>query len=183
MALIQAAAPRSGPEKLFDLGFGVYAKIKGAVDRSRPGVDPLTPWPALMGDQKRELGQAVAMLREAADQRHKEAQAHCGDIYRFGWGVAQDDRLAFVYNEKAAQQGHSGRSNNTGCYYRDGLGCEQSYVRSAEGFEKAARQGYTEAMLSFGSLYGNGQGVPQNYAQAAEWYEKAARQGSAAAQV
>ena len=45
-----------GPEKLFDLGYGMYAKIKGAVDRSRPGVDETIPWPALVGDQKREIG-------------------------------------------------------------------------------------------------------------------------------
>ena len=27
-----------GPEKLFDLGYGMYMKIRGGVDRSRPGV-------------------------------------------------------------------------------------------------------------------------------------------------
>ena len=36
------------------------------------------------------------------------AQTFCGDLYDFGDGVAKDDRLAFVYNEKAAQQGQPG---------------------------------------------------------------------------
>ena len=94
-----------GPEKLFDLGYGMYMKIKGAIDRSRPGVDDMTPWPALSDDQQCEMDQAVAMLREAADQGHVEAQAWCGSPYGCGRGVAQDDRLAFLYYEKGAQQG------------------------------------------------------------------------------
>ena len=36
-----------GPEQLFDLGYGMFAKIKGLIDRSRPGVDEMTPWPPL----------------------------------------------------------------------------------------------------------------------------------------
>ena len=44
-----------GPDKLFDLGHGMYMKIKGAIDRSRPGVDDRTPWPALLGEQQREI--------------------------------------------------------------------------------------------------------------------------------
>ena len=88
-----------GPEKLFDLGFGIYTKIKGAIDRSRPGVDETTPWPALSPEQQGEMDQAVTMLREAADQGHMEAQACCGMLYEFGWGVAKDDRLALLYSE------------------------------------------------------------------------------------
>ena len=172
-----------GPEKLFDLGRGMYAKTKGAVDRSSPGVDPRTPWPALVGDQKRVMDQAVVMLREAADQGHVDAQATCGDICGFGHGVAKDDRLAFVYTEKAAQQGHRECEFNTGVYYRDGLGCEQSYALAVEWYEKADRQGHAGAMQNLGALYHKGDGVPQNYARAAEWYEKAARQGHVGAQV
>ena len=90
-----------GPEKLYDLGYGIYWKVRG----SRPGVAPETPWPALSTKQQREMDQAVALLREAADQGHMEAQARCGDLYRFGDGVAKDDHLAFVYYEKAALLG------------------------------------------------------------------------------
>ena len=95
-----------GPEKLYDLGYGMFMKIKAAIDRSRPGVHQTTPWPALSDEQQCEMDQAVAMLREAADQGHMRAQGYCGDLYGLGRGVAQDDRLAFMYYEKAAQQGH-----------------------------------------------------------------------------
>ena len=124
-----------GLDKLYDLGYRKYEKIEGAIDRSRPGVDSRTPWPALSDEQQHEMDQAVAMLREAADQGHMEAQGCCGDIYGHGWGVAKDDHLCFVYTERAAQQGHPASEFNTGVYYRDGLGCEQSFVRAAEWFE------------------------------------------------
>ena len=94
-----------GPDQLFDLGYGMYSKIKGAIDRSRPRADIDKPWPALTAEQRSEMDHAVAMLREAADQGHMKAQAYVGELYTFGDGVAKDDRLAFVYYEKAAQQG------------------------------------------------------------------------------
>ena len=121
-----------GPEKLCDLGFSMYAKIKGAIDRSRPGVDQTTPWPPLSAEQQGEMDQAVAMLREAADQGHMQAQSCCGDLYEFGHGVAKDDRLSFVYGEMAAQQGQARSQFNTGVCYCHGRGCEQSYERAAE---------------------------------------------------
>ena len=46
-----------------------------------------------------KMDQAVTMLREAADQGHMWAQLDCGNLYGFGWGVAKDDHLAFVYYE------------------------------------------------------------------------------------
>ena len=82
-----------GPDKLFDLGYGMYSKIKGEVDRGRPGVAETDPWPALSTERQREMDEAVAMLREAADQGHMEAQGCCGCLYMFGWGVAKNERL------------------------------------------------------------------------------------------
>ena len=96
-----------GPDKLFDLGYGMYSKIKGEVDRGRPGVADTDPWPALSTERQREMNEAVAMLRESADQGHVKAQSYCGCLYMFGHGVAKDDRPGFVYSERAARQGLS----------------------------------------------------------------------------
>ena len=63
-----------GPDKLFNLGHGMFMKIRGAIHRSRPGVDQRTPWPGLSGQQRCEMDQAVIMLKEAADQGHVTAQ-------------------------------------------------------------------------------------------------------------
>ena len=90
----------------------MFCKIKGAIDRSRPGVDDQTPWPALSEEQQCEMDQAVAMLIEAANQGHVLAQGYCGNLYNLGRGVAQDDRLAFLYTEKGAQQGDAGCQSN-----------------------------------------------------------------------
>ena len=166
-----------GIEKLFDLGYGMFMKIKGDIDRGRPRADRLNPWPALSTEQQQEMDQARAMLREAADQGHMMAQAHVGDMYTFGWGVAKDDRLAFLYHEKAAQQGWVVSQHNIGVNYRDGLGCEQSYERAVEWYEKAARQGYSGAESELGRCYDKGEGVPRCYERAVEWYKKSAAKG------
>ena len=166
-----------GPDKLFDLGYGMYMKIKGAIDRGRPGVDERTPWPALSGEQQREMDEARAMLREAADQGHVLAQFYCGALYGTSRGVAKDDRLAFMYYEKAARQGESSCQLNTGIFYRDGRGCEQSYERAAHWYEKAAQQGYAAAINALGRLHSNGQHFPQNYERAVELYRKSAALG------
>ena len=166
-----------GPDKLFDLGYGMYMKIKGAIDRGRPGVDDRTPWPALSGEQQREMDEARAMLREAADQGHMEAQFHCGVMYGFGWGVAKDDRLALMYYEKAARQGHSVSQFNAG-NYRIGRRCEQSYERAAHWYEKAAQQGHAFAINGLGCLHYHGQHFPRNYERAVELYRKSAALGN-----
>ena len=160
----------------------MYMKTKGAIDRSRPGVDYETPWPGLSDEQRCEMDQAVAMLREAANQGHMEAQAYCGDLYDFGMGVAQDDRSALVYYVKAAQQGDAGCQHSAGVFYRDGRGCEQSYERAAQWFENGALREDADAMYELARLYFQGKGVPQNCERAVELFKGAALQGLMQAQ-
>ena len=166
-----------GPDKLFDLGHGIYSKIKGEVDRGRPGVADTDPWPALSAERQREMDEAVVMLREAADQGHVGAQGCCGCLYMFGCGVAKDERLGFVYTERAARHGLGWAQFNTGVNYQEGKGCDQSYERAAEWFEKAARKGSADAMVNLGLLYAKGQGVPQSYERAAELFKQSAALG------
>ena len=160
----------------------MYMRIRGTIDRSRPGVDHETSWPALSDAQQCEMDQAVAMLREAADQGHMRAQAICGALYQFGYGVAQDDRLALVYYEKAGQQGDAACQADAGHFYREGRGCEQSYERAVEWFEKAAVQGHPGATTGLGGLYLMGDGVPQNDERGVEWLKRAVLQGDMIAQ-
>ena len=170
-----------GPEKLYDLGYGIYWKVKGAIDRSRPGVAPETPWPALSTKQQREMDQAVALLREAADQGHMRAQTYCGDLYWFGSGVAKDDHLAVVYYEKAARQGDANAQCSLGYAYDHGEGVPQNEEKAFELYHQSAAQGDSCAQCNLGNFYRDGTGCEQNYECAAEWYEKAALQGYAGA--
>ena len=160
----------------------MYSKIARMINQSRPGVDPRTPWPALSDEHQREMDQALAMLREAADQGHMGAQAICGDIYRFGEGVAKDERLDFVYTEKAAQQGHSFSQHCMGYCYQQGTECKQSFEKAAEWYQKAARQGRPEAMTDLAALHYQGEGVPQSLERAIEWWRRAASEGQMIAQ-
>ena len=168
-----------GPEKLFDLGYLLYTKIKGAINESRPGTAPEAPWPTLPAEQQREMGQAVALLKEAADQGHAEAQANCGDLYRFGFGVANDDHLAFVYYQKAALQGHARAQCNLGFAYEYGQGVPQSHGKAFELYNQSAASGNADAQRNLGHCYRDGTGCEQNHELSAEWYEKAALQGHA----
>ena len=170
-----------GPEKRFNLGYGMFWKIRSAIDRSRPGVEPASPLASPVRRAAARDGPGSGHAERAADQGHTEAQVHCWEIYAFGWGVAQDRHLAFVYAEKAAQQGHPGCEFNLGYYYREGFGCAQSDERATEWYQKAAGHGEAVAMLNLGCLNRNGKGVPQSYEQAAKWVKKAARHGLAAA--
>ena len=117
---------------LFDLGYGMVMKIWGAINRSRPGVDPYTPWRPRSAEQQCEMDQAVAMFREAAEQGHMKAQMYLGEIYTSGLGVAKDERLALVYFEMAAHQGNSRSQLNVGNFYHGGHGCKLSYARAVE---------------------------------------------------
>ena len=101
-------------DKLFDLGFQKCFQVKAMIDQKRPGVAPETPWPPLSTAQQREMNQAVAMLTEAADQGHMEAQSRCAELFMCGRGVEKDDRRAFKYFEKAAQQGDMVSQHNVG---------------------------------------------------------------------
>ena len=157
-----------GPDKLHDLGFRIYAKIKYVVE---PNVSAFWEHISLAPAQQYGMDQSRALLLEAAAQGHMDAQTVCGDMYWFGQGVVQDHHLAFVYHEKAAQQGHMVCQYNTGVNYEFGNGCEQSHERAVEWYEKAAGQGVGPAMAALGSLYHNGQGVLQNYERAFELWQ------------
>ena len=91
-----------GPDKLYDLGWRIYAKIMAVVDPDRDADWEIT---TLSPAQQRGMDQARALLLEAAAQGHMDAQGVCAEMYYLGQGVAKDYRLAFVHSEKAAQQG------------------------------------------------------------------------------
>ena len=103
-----------GPDKLYDLGWRIYAKIVAVVDPDENADwDNITLSPV----QQRGMDQSRALMLEAAAQGHMMAQAVCADIYSGGRGVARDERLAFVYHEMAAQQGHMKFQYNMGVNY------------------------------------------------------------------
>ena len=170
-----------GPEKLFDLGLRMYKQVKAVIDRRRPGVLQKTPWPALSTEQQAKMDQAIAMLREGADQGHMGAQMCCGDLYLFGRGVEKNARLSFVYTEKAAHQGHAQSQKNTAVNYREGRGCKQSYKRAFQWYEQAAQNGDQMARTDLGALYAEGRGVQRNLKKARDLLTIEAKRGNPSA--
>mgnify|MGYP002821509946 CR=1 FL=1 len=134
-----------GLDKLYDLGYRMYWKVKGEIDRSRPKGEEYKPWPALSAEQQRVMDQAVAMMREAAAQGHVWAQFECGTLYQCGHGVAVDPRLAFMYFDKAAKQGHSPAQNMAAFCYELGLGVTQNYQEARRLYALSSAQGFPHA--------------------------------------
>eukprot|EP00622_Pseudochattonella_farcimen_P001827 FR736619.1.p1 GENE.FR736619.1~~FR736619.1.p1 ORF type:complete len:207 (+),score=20.24 FR736619.1:33-653(+) len=148
-----------GPDKLYDLGYRIYMKVRAEVE---PDLNASWEHISLSPAQQERMDQARALLLEAAAQGHMYAQAICGNMYDLARGVAKDERLAFVCYENAAEQGHMVCQYKVGIRYREGLGCEKNFEHSAYWFEQASDQGHPNAMSVLGSLYNNGHGVSQS---------------------
>ena len=79
---IKVAILPPGPDKLCDLGYGMYMKVKGEIDRGRPGVDEREPWPRLTAVQQREMDEAVAMPRQGGAYYCHLGHCHCDHCRR-----------------------------------------------------------------------------------------------------
>ena len=80
-----------GLDGLYDLGYRAYSRVKGKVERGE------VSWESLPASEQEEMDDAVAVLTEAAAQGHMMAQSHLGDVYSFGFGVAQDKARTFKF--------------------------------------------------------------------------------------
>ena len=107
-----------------------------------------------------------------------EARHYCGDLYRFGDGVAKDDHLAFVYYKKAALLGDADAQNSLGDAYDKGGGVPQSYDKAFQ----SAVQGNSVAQFNLGIFYRDGRGCEQSFEHSVKWFENAAVQGHSATQ-
>ena len=87
---------------LYDLGYRALERMNGKVGRGEMS------WTSLPASEREEMDDAVAVLTEAAAQGHMMAQAYLGNIYGFGFGVAQDDARAVHWFEAAVAQGLAG---------------------------------------------------------------------------
>lgn len=80
---------------------------------------------------------AFCALAEKGDDR---AQGSLGDMYRKGYGVAQDHTEAANWYGRAAEKGSAYAQNSLGIMYRDGLGVDRNPERAYAWFDLAARR-------------------------------------------
>ena len=139
-----------------------------------------TPHPAIIPEV--EGKEALADLKEGAQQGDARAQFNLGWCYSKGKGVTKDAVEAVKWYRMAAEQGDADAQFNLGNRYYDGEGVTKDMVEAVKWYREAAEQGDADAQANLGSRYCNGEGVAKDAVEAVKWYRKAAEQGLAAAQ-
>ena len=128
--------------------------------------------------KEKDYIKAMEYYRIAADAGDPRAMENIGRIYRFGWGVRQDDQQAMKWYERAFDAGNATATiamTEIGDGYCDGtsFGCQQAMLW----YKKAADAGNADAMNKIGMMYVKGL-AGRDYQQAMKWYERAADTGN-----
>ena len=76
-----------------------------------------------------------------AEQGFTIFQYILGQMYRQGWGVAQNYTEAVRWYRAAAEQGDAVAQHNLGFMYREGLGVPQNFVKAHMWFNVSASNG------------------------------------------
>jgi TPR repeat protein len=123
-----------------------------------------------------DLTQAVNWLRKAAAQGHADAELQVAQLYDFGFGVAQDERLALEWYRRAAEHGSAAGQRVVGDFYRKGRVVAADAAEAARWYRRAADGDDVRAQYELGQLYFTGTGVARDYEAAYLWFSLAASQ-------
>jgi len=126
---------------------------------------------------KKNVPQALKVLKEDAEKGVAKAQYNLGMMYANGWGVPQNDQEAIKWYLLAAEQMYAGAKVNIYTMAR------KNVPQALKFLTKDAENGVAEAQISLGTMYANGWGVPQNDREAIRWYLLAAEQMYAGAKI
>jgi TPR repeat protein len=121
----------------------------------------------------RQVPEAVAAWRKAADKGSTSAMVELGVLYGTGAGVARDEAQARKLFERAAEAGNPRGVTNLAAL--SGGGASSDPARSRELLEKAAATN-PEAQYQLGLMLADGTGGPKDDAGARSLFEKAAAQ-------
>ena len=92
-----------------------------------------------------KYNEAFPKLKAAAEKGHKKAQYRMGRCYDKGYGVGENDKLAFEWYMKAAKQDHAKSQYRVGKCYKDGEGVKKDRKQAVKWFTKAASQDNADA--------------------------------------
>ena len=129
----------------------------------------------------RQLPEAIAAYRKAADQGSTAAMVELGVLLGTGAGVAKDEAQARTLFERAAAAGNARAMTNLAALPSGGGAGPVDPVKQRALLAKAAEDNSAEAQYQLGLMYANGTGGPQNDVAARALFEKAAAQGHAGA--
>jgi uncharacterized protein len=123
----------------------------------------------------RQMTEAIAAWRKAADKGSSAAMVELGVLYGTGSGVAKDESQARKLFEKAAQAGNPRGVSNLAALGGSGGAAPADPVRARELLGKAAETN-AEAQYQLGLMLSNGDGGEKDDAAARALFEKAAAQ-------
>lgn len=126
----------------------------------------------------RQMPEAIAAWRKAADKGSSSAMVELGVAYGMGIGVAKDEAQARKLFERAAEAGNPRGVSNLAAL--GGGGAPADPARSRELLGRAAETN-AEAQYQFGILLSEGSGGQKDDAAARAMFEKAAAQNHPAA--
>jgi TPR repeat protein len=114
--------------------------------------------------------------RRAEQEQDPKAMTLLGELYAGGWGVKQDDEIAFSWYRQAAEKGDREAIAALGLFYLQGRGVIPNREEAAEQFKLAAEKGNATAAYNLALLYLEGQVFQKDFAAAAKWFRVAAEQ-------
>ena len=123
-----------------------------------------------------DTAQAIDWIRRAAAQQYAPAEFQMGQLYDFGFGVAQNDRDALAWYRKAGEHGSAAGQRAVGDFYRKGRGVAGDPAEAARWYERAAGGDDLRAQYQLGQMYFDGTGVTRDYTAAYVWFTLAADQ-------
>ncbi len=126
---------------------------------------------------------AIALLKEAADEGHAEAQVYMAACYARGLYVKQDIPKGFRLAKKAAEKNVPEAYSLLVTYYSGILGNEYADIEKAFEYSRmAANAGIPEAKAQLGSFYLLGIGCQKDVNRAVDLFKEAAEKGAALGQ-
>ncbi|WP_177313325.1 tetratricopeptide repeat protein [Burkholderia ubonensis] len=118
---------------------------------------------------KRDLSEAAAWYRRAAELGYAHSQFNLGELYLHGYGVERDEARAAYWFRKAADQGEVMAQSELGNLYFLGAGVREDHAQAAMWLRKAAMQGDENAQTRIGLMLKNGFGIRRNLIAAYAW--------------
>jgi uncharacterized protein len=122
----------------------------------------------------RQLPEAIAAYRKAADKGNTSAMVELGVLYGTGTGVAKDDAEARKLFARAAEAGNPRGVTNLAALSKGGTPSDP--VQARDQLAKAAEANSAEAQYQLGLMIAQGIGGPKDEVAARALFEKAAAQ-------
>lgn len=131
---------------------------------------------ALLYYGSKDTAGGVEWIRKAAAQGYAPAEFQVAQLYDFGFGVAQDDRVARQWYLKAAGHGSAAAQRTLGDFCQKGRGGPTNLAEALKWYTLAAEGDDLRAQYALGNMYFTGTGAPRDYTAAYVWFTIAAGQ-------